>query len=78
MSNAWFLKSECKSTNYFSFHQIFSQKSCFFSRFFNIYKDFTQEILAAYIIIYMRLPVHTLRHIRKRKYNKVAELSQVV
>ena len=28
--------------------------------------DLTQEILAAYIIIYMRSPVHALRRIRKR------------
>ena len=51
-----FLKSECKSTNYFSFHQIFSQKSWDFSAFFNTYKDFLEFFLPLHFILYMHTP----------------------
>ena len=30
------LKSECKSTNYFSFHQIFSQKSFILAKYLTV------------------------------------------
>ena len=65
-----FLKSECKSTNYFSFPQIFSQKSWDFSTFLTLIKIFW-SFSYHYTLFYTCIRLPARAHTRKRINNIV-------